>query len=301
MVGPAGQLAGPFLCLLGIDFLGDMNRRLKLGEITMRIALSIVSSLALFASPAMAQTANSGSSSGAISGSASNSSSVSNPINIDRSTSVSGANSASNAASNSASDQHQGQMQGQSATQTLGATQGNMQGTTVSNTFTTKPLKWSYVGTNTNVPLVASSSFSGDYCGGAVSGGASVAPIGVSIGASGNKFDKSCQSLRRAEKFGMAAVDAANLHLLELSSKLMGMMIWSICTSDHDGPDADRSTAVACNSLGLLGTVNGNTASPPTLPIPVMEEPKETPPIPAVEKSVQDNPPTDFAKAPRNH
>jgi hypothetical protein len=138
-------------------------------------------------------------------------------------------------------------MQGQQAT--------NEQGVTVNQTWNTRNRRETEVRTNNAVPLTSSSSFSSDYCGGTVSGGASGSPIGLSIGISAPKFDKSCQSLRRAEKFGMAAVNAMNMHQPELGGKLMSMMIWSICTSDSGGPDVGRSTADACDKLLLLGSV----------------------------------------------
>ena len=76
------------------------------------------------------------------------------------------------------------------------------------------------------------------------------------------KFDKSCQSLRRAEKFGMAAVNAVNMGQPELSGRLMCMMIWSICTSDSGGPDRGRCTADACDKLLLLGAVSHASSQP---------------------------------------
>lgn len=181
-------------------------------------------------------------------------------VNENTSTSVSGAisgsESESESRSNSNQDQGQSQMQGQAQDQT--AAQANEQGVTFNQTWNTKNRKTTEVRTNNAVPLTSSSSFSSDYCGGNVSGGASGSPIGLSIGMSVPKFDKSCQSLRRAEKFGMAAVNAANMGQKDLSGKLMSMMIWSICTSDVD-VSAARSTASACSQLLLLGPSGPST------------------------------------------
>lgn len=96
---------------------------------------------------------------------------------------------------------------------------------------------------NAAVPLAAAVSFSGDYCGGTVSGGASAA--GISIGGSKVNFDPNCQALRRAEKFGMAAVTAHNLGMREDSAKLERMAVWEMCASAP-------LTADACYSLGLI-------------------------------------------------
>lgn len=154
----------------------------------------------------------------------------------------------------------QGQMQGQNASQ------ANGQSTEI--TFNTTQRKTTEVRTNNAVPLAASSSFSTDYCGGTVSGGASASPIGISIGGAAPKFDKTCQALRRAEKFGMAAANAHNMQQPELAGKLMSMMIWSICTADGAGPSIEQSTAQACAMAGLMGqtAMAGNKASPPSPP-----------------------------------
>ena len=163
--------------------------------------------------------------------------------------------------------QDQGQSQAQDQSQQQESAQANSQGVTFNQTWNSKNRKTTEVRTNNAVPLAASSSFSSDYCGGTVSGGASAAPLGISIGASGNKFDKSCQSLRRAEKFGMAAANAHNMGQGELAGKLMSMMIWSICTSDSAGPDVGRSTADACNQLLLLGSAHSLASAAPAQPI----------------------------------
>jgi len=197
------------------------------------------------------------SSSGAISGSASESTSNSN-----------GNTQGQAQTSSNEQGQDQGQMQGQDQSQNLDANQANQQGVTVNQTWNTRNRRQTEIRTNNAVPLAASSSFSSDYCGGTVSGGVSAAPLGISVGGAGVKFDKSCQSLRRAEKFGMAAVNALNMHQPELSGKLMSMMIWSICTSDSGGPDAGKSTADACDKLLLLGSNGSQHLASPAQPAP---------------------------------
>jgi len=203
--------------------------------------------------------------SGSISGAQSNNDNVNAQVgnigvseNTNTSTSQSGAISGSNSESASNSDQDQGQSQGQSMSQgqeqQLDAAQANQQGVTFNQTWNTRNRKTTEVRTNNAVPLTSSSSFSSDFCGGTVSGGVSAAPLGISVGGAGTKFDKSCQSLRRAEKFGMASVNAANMGQRELAAKLMSMMVWAICTSDSAGPDVGRSTADACDKLALLGS-----------------------------------------------
>jgi hypothetical protein len=150
---------------------------------------------------------------------------------------------------NQGQGQDQGQMQSQN--QGLDSEQANAQETTI--TFNNTQRKTTEVRTNSAVPLAASSSFSSDYCGGTVSAGASVAPLGISLGGGAPKFDKACQALRRAEKFGMAAANASNMGDPELAGKLMSMMIWSICTASGDGAGGDEPTAMACDQVGLLG------------------------------------------------
>jgi hypothetical protein len=167
----------------------------------------------------------------------------------------------------------QGQDQSANNSQTQGQMANNQQGVSVSNTFNSTNRKNSYVYTNNAVPLAASSSFSSDYCGGTASGGASAAPLGISIGGAGPVFDKSCQSLRRAEKFGMAAANASNMGQPDLAGRLMSMMIWSICTADSSGTKADRSTAMACGSIGLLGTTGSVQPSPSAARDPAVQTP----------------------------
>jgi hypothetical protein len=207
-------------------------------------------------------TNTSTSASGAISGSASESSSNSNSNGNTQGQSQ-------GQQANNAQGQDQGQSQGQM--QDLDAQQANQQGVTVNQTWNTKNRRETEVRTNNAVPLASSSSFSSDYCGGSISGGGSSAPLGISIGVAAPKFDRSCQSLRRAEKFGMAAVNAINMGQPELGGRLMSMMIWSICTSDSGGPDLGKSTADACDKLLLLGSVRSagsNTPSPAQAPEP---------------------------------
>lgn len=97
--------------------------------------------------------------------------------------------------------------------------------------------------TNTMVGLAASVSFSSDYCGGTASGGASAA--GITIGAGKPVFDKNCQALRRAEKFGMAAVTAYNLGLKTQANKLQALAVWQLCVIEEVPQDA-------CLELGLI-------------------------------------------------
>lgn len=166
---------------------------------------------------------------------------------------------------NANNTQGQGQDQGQSQSQGQMSDQANAQSTSV--TFNSEAQDKVTVRTNTPVGLAASSSFSSDYCGGTMSGGASAAPIGISIGMAGPRYDKSCQALRRAEKFGMAAANAQNMGQPALAQQLMSMMIWSICTSDTGGSDVKYETAQACQSAGLLGStpVAENEAPKPPL------------------------------------
>jgi hypothetical protein len=202
-------------------------------------------------------TNTSNSSSGAISGS--NSESVSGSV------SDQAQGQSQTSANEQGQDQTQGQMQDQN--QQLDAAQANSQGVTVNQTWNTKNRRQTEVRTNNAVPLTSSSSFSSDYCGGTVSGGVSAAPIGISLGASGTRFDKSCQSLRRSEKFGMAAVNAANMGQPELAGRLMSMMIWSICTSDTDGTERVHHTAQACDKLLLLGSDRSMASATPAQPL----------------------------------
>lgn len=231
------------------------------------------------------QTSTSGSNSTASSGSLSgaqsnNANSANNAIGNSSSNSNAGAVSGSDSASSSNGNQQgqgQGQTQGQSANNSQGQQQsqgqmvGQANGQNVDLTFNSKSPDHLQVKTNTPVGLTASSSFSSDYCGATASAGASAAPLGISIGASGPRYDRSCQSLRRAEKFGMAAANAHNMGQPELAQKLMSMMIWSICMADTDVvvlPDGRRenATATACSAMGLMG--QSSVASLPSPPPP---------------------------------
>ena len=233
---------------------------------------------ALISTPAYSQTSSgSDSSASANSGSISGANSQSNPTNVNApvnnqgnltstSNSQSGATSGSESASSS--DSRQNQSMG-----SMGQLSTNQQGVSVSNTFNSTNRKNSYLYTNNAIPLAASSSFSSDYCGGTASGGASAAPLGISIGGAKPVFDKSCQSLRRAEKFGMAAANASNMGQVELAGRLMSMMIWSICTADSAGAKADKSTAIACDRIGLLGSETSKQPSPAAVMDPAVRTP----------------------------
>lgn len=256
--------------------------------------VALLAGVALFATPVLAQNTNTNTNdstsgaaanSGSVSGSSSDNANVNAQVgnigvseNTNTSTSssgaISGSESESVSLSNSDQNQGQGQDQGQSQGQMQNqeSAQANQQGVTFNQTWEASPQrKTTKVFTNPGVQVTSSSSFSSDYCGGTVSGGATAAPIGISIGGAAPKYDRSCQSLRRAEKFGMAAVNAQNLHQPELAQRLMSMMIWSICTADSGGPDEHRSTAQACMAMALLGS--GASAQPLPSPVP---EPKIT-------------------------
>ena len=211
----------------------------------------------------------SNSSSGAISGSASESSSNSNG-NIQGQDQGQAQSANNTQGQNQSASSNQGQDQGQMQSQDQSLANANEQGVTVNQTWNTKNRRQTEVRTNNAVPLAASSSFSSDYCGGTVSGGASIAPIGISVGGGAPKFDKSCQSLRRAEKFGMLAANYQNMGQPAMAMKAMSLMAWSICTSDSSGPAADRATASACEQMLLLGPMAGSTtvAQPAAAPAP---------------------------------
>lgn len=268
------------------------------------LVVLLVSSASLATAQPITTTSgsNAEANSGSVSGAAND---INNAANNNIGTSESNSNSTANSGSVSGSasygnsseqgqgqaqGQDQGQMQGQSANNTQGqgqdqgqsqsanSNQGQMQGQSsdqanaqsTSVTFNSTQRKTQEIRTNNAVPLAASSSFSSDYCGGTVSGGASAAPIGISIGGSGPKFDKSCQALRRAEKFGMAAANAHNMQQPELAGRLMTMMIWSICTADSQGAGAQEPTAVACANAGLLGPQAVHMSQPtppPAIPV----------------------------------
>jgi hypothetical protein len=249
--------------------------------------IALLASTVVLATPALAQDINStsgsnaGANSGSTSGAASNSnqgqSQNANNAGIGNSTSgsTSGADANSSTASQSASfgnQQRQNASSNQGQSQTQGQTASNMQGTQVSNTFNSSQLKRTYVGTNNAIPLVASSSFSSDYCGGTVSGGVSTAPIGLSIGASAPKMDWSCQALRRAEKFGMIAANWHNLGYDERARKDMLLMEWAVCTSDSKGPKMDRPTEQACEQVLTGSTPTAMPEAPPPPVTPQVEQ-----------------------------
>jgi hypothetical protein len=228
------------------------------------------------ASPALAQntldnTSSSGSDATAVSGSASGAESNGNVqgqsqyggnnAGIGSSTSASDSNAVAvtSSESGSTSNSDQGQSQGQNSANTnqLGAM--NQQGVQVATTFNTTNRKQTEVRTNAAVPLAASSSFSSDYCGGTASGGASVAPLGISIGGAAPTFDDSCRYLRVAEKAGMLGANYHNMRQYDMAGRAMSMMAWSLCMA---GPqqdnrrrgNKDNATIVACIALGLLGS-----------------------------------------------
>lgn len=183
--------------------------------------------------------------------------------------SQSGAVSGSESNSGAVSDQAQGQSLDNRNTNQLGAS--NQQGVSVSNTFNSTNHKRSYVGTNTAVPLTAAVSFSSDYCLGTASGGASIAPIGVSIGGSGPVADHTCQYLRLAQTGGMMAANWHNMGEMDMRNRMMAFATWSTCMA---GPQADKrrkgntdnAVMEACLRLGLLGS-DGTPVSPPSKPV----------------------------------
>ena len=276
------------------------------------LLLSAAAAIA-FASPVLAQdltntgtsTSNAGAQSGSVSGASSNgnqqqqsnSNVGGNNAGIGSSTSTSGSDATANSSTRSdaasfgnRSDQSQGQSannsqsqgqdarntqsQGQTSTVSTGQSASNMQGVSVSNTFNSTPLKRQYIGTNTAVPLAASSSFSSDYCGGTVSGGASVAPIGVSIGASAPKFDDSCKYLRVAEKAGMMGANWHNMQQEEMAIKMQSLGTWATCMAGPRAKNAsENATMQACIALGLMGTggVAGTPPAPYVAPAPAPE------------------------------
>lgn len=234
----------------------------------MKHSISFAIALAL-AAPAFAQdTINSTSGSNAGANSASQSGSEANNQNantqgqqqqlngnIGRSDANSNSASTSTSSSATRSDAYSDQQQGQAIDSSNSASNSasNQQGVSVSNTFNSTNHKRSYVGTNTAIPLAASSSFSSDFCGSTSSGGASAAPIGISLGLSGTKYDQTCRSLRVAEKAGMMAVSASNMGFKDMAAKLMAFSTWNICTANG------KATVDACKALSLLGVEAGPT------------------------------------------
>jgi hypothetical protein len=203
----------------------------------MRIRLLAVALLALVASTAQAQTTNTVNT-GAASGSTSDSSSQS------------GAAASSNNANYVAPTQ----------STNVGTSVGTNVGTSANVALTFEASKiptrtTSRFETNTAVPLTAAVSFSSDYCGGVASGGASAA--GISLGGSKPMMDRNCQSLRRAEKFGVAAANAYGVGLHSVANKLIAMQVWEICMSEANVSErrgaSEPSTRSACEGLGLVG------------------------------------------------
>lgn len=248
------------------------------------------------AAPALAQVGDinstSGSNAEAVSGSQSGAQSDNNSsqaqqqnnagIGNSESNSASGAEANANTSSSSSSfgnaqGQDQGQSQGQSQNTNQTASQGNQQGVTVNQSWNTTSRKKTVqeFRTNAAVPLAASSSFSSDYCGGTTSGGASVAPLGVSIGAASPTFDNSCRYLRLAEKAGMLGANYYNMKQPDMSLKAMSLMAWATCMA---GPQQDKRNKgyhpnlamEACLRLGLLGS-ESSPVSPPPQPAPEPE------------------------------
>lgn len=257
----------------------------------MKTHLLLSAALLAVASPSFAQVgdinsaSNSGAeaNSGSISGAESNGNQQSqaniggNNAGIGSSTSESNSGAVSGSESNSGAVSDQAQGQSLANTNQLGQTASNQQGVQVATTFNSYNRKKTIneVRTNAAVPLAASSSFSSDYCGGTASGGASIAPIGVSIGGAAPTFDRTCQYLRLSEKGGMMAANWHNMGVYDMRNRTMAFATWAMCMA---GPEADRRkrtydenvTMQACLALGLLGSP-GSPMTPPPAPIP---EPK---------------------------
>lgn len=97
--------------------------------------------------------------------------------------------------------------------------------------------------TNTPVMLTSAVSYSSDLCISTSSAGASAA--GISIGGSKGVNDANCEALRRAEKFGNAAVTAFNTNLKDRAFDLQAMLWFEICTTN-------AKTAAGCLERGLI-------------------------------------------------
>lgn len=162
---------------------------------------------------------------------------------------ISGSNSTANSGSASQSNAASNQSVGQSATQ------GNAQSIYFEAAEQRYKTKQEFK-TNTSVPLAAAVSFSTDYCGGTASAGASSGGLGISIGGAKPIMDGNCQSLRRAEKFGIMSVTAYNAGNKELAGKLLAMSVWELCTSEANGRTSKEkvipSTQAGCLYLGLI-------------------------------------------------
>ena len=203
------------------------------------------------------------------------------------STSNSGAVADSSSVSSAGANSNQGQLQGQGQeanNANVQATQLTFEGTQIPTTTTAK------VKTNAAVPLAASVSFSSDYCGGTVSAGAS--GFGLSLGASAPKMDGNCQSLRRAEKFGVAAANAHSAGLTDLAAKLIAMQVWEIC---HAGVNPKQSgTLDACGSIALVDGDMPAVSQPPMVAPPVQQSAP-----PPVQYNQPRNPRGEVSPAPR--
>lgn len=243
-----------------------------LATLLVATSLSSVSALAqdtLTSGSASNSDAVSGSQSGAQSDN--NSSQGQQQNNAGIGNSVSGSASDANANANtSSSAESNGNQQGQSSSNTNQLGASNQQGVQVSTEFNTYNRKKTTqeFRTNAAVPLAASSSFSSDYCGGTTSGGASVAPLGISLGAASPTFDNSCRYLRVAEKAGMLGANYYNMKQADMAGRAMSMMAWALCMA---GPQQDKRkegykdnlTMEACLNLGLLGSEMSPTSPPP--------------------------------------
>lgn len=89
----------------------------------------------------------------------------------------------------------------------------------------------------------ATNSFSSDYCGGTVQVGGS--GLGWSIGGSKQAYDKNCQALRRADKFGQQSQQAKNFGQHDTAAKLLAMSIYEVCR-------LDAVTVEYCKTIGLV-------------------------------------------------
>lgn len=113
-----------------------------------------------------------------------------------------------------------------------------------------------HIKTNTGVGLAAAVSFSSDYCGGTVSGGASAA--GITIGGAKPVFDSNCQKLRGSEGNWRGSFNAKQMGMHSLAAKLAYLAVWENCTRNPD-------VQAACYELGLIrndGMVNVQQPEP---------------------------------------
>ena len=91
-------------------------------------------------------------------------------------------------------------------------------------------------------------SFSPDYCSGTAGGALGATGWGLSLG--GPKVDENCQRMRRVERFGQLAAQAANMGQRAQADALLKMAIFEVCTGA-------RATTEACLKTGLVVEVNG--------------------------------------------